>query len=151
MILNRIIRVPRGNGFRKEAGTVLKTHSKIPYSDGVRRIYLYVGGKLQKDAGDDDKKLQDLLWYIGKSTSENVVDEKIEMLDNIVRKTKADRNVGVRYMKSWEWEREIREEGREEAREQTEAERKRADEAETRAKLAEAELAKYKAKFGDIA
>ncbi len=68
-------------------------------------------------------------------------------LDVYVRETKADKNVGVRYMKSWEWEREIRKE----EQEKTEAERKRADEAEKRADAAEAELAKYKAKFGEIA
>ena len=50
-------------------------------------------------------------------------------------------------MKSWEWENEIRKEERkktEEERKKTEAERERAD-------RAEAELAKYKAKYGDIA
>ena len=83
-----------------EAGTFIKTHPEIPYNDGVRRIYLYVGGKLPKNATDDDRKLQDLLRYIGSSVSDNVVDEKIEKLDSIVRETKADKNVGVRYMKS---------------------------------------------------
>ncbi len=134
-----------------EAGTVIKTHPKIPYNDGVRRIYLYVGGKLPKNATEDDRKLQDLLKYIGSSISDNVVDEKIEKLDSIVRETKADKNVGVRYVKSWEWEREIREEVKQEDNIIIEAERKRADEAEARANEADAELAKYRAKFGSIA
>jgi len=145
-----------------EAGTTLKTHSEIPYNDGVRRIFLYVNGKLPENATDDDKKLQDLLKYIGSSVSDNVVDEKIEKLDSIVKETKADKNVGVRYVKSWEWERDIREEVTEAVKKEDsiiiEAERERANEAETRADKAEkdksrleAELAKYRAKFGEIA
>ena len=63
-----------------EAGTLLKTHPEIPYNDGIRRIYLYVGGKLPENAGEDDRKLQDLLKYIGKSTSDNVVDEQIQKI-----------------------------------------------------------------------
>ncbi len=121
-----------------EAGTVIKTHPKIPYNDGVRRIYLYVEGKLPGNATEDDRKLQDLLRYIGSSVPENVIDEKIERLDSIVRETKADENVGVRYVKSWEWEREIREEVKKEDSIIIEAERKRADEAEAKADEAEA-------------
>ena len=146
-----------------EAGTTLKTHPEIPYNDGMRRIYLYVNGKLPEDATEDDRKLQNLLKYIGSSISDNVVDEKIEKLDSIVRETKADKNVGVRYVKSWEWEREIREEVTEEVTEAVtkavkkedsviiEAERERADKAEKDKSRLEAELAKYKAKFGEIA
>ena len=74
-------------------------------------------------------------------------------------------------MKSWEWEREIREEVTEEVTEAVtkavteavtkavkkedsviiEAERERADKAEKDNSRLEAELAKYKAKFGEIA
>ena len=65
-------------------------------------------------------------------------------------------------MKSWEIEKELKEEGRKEGikeeRKNTEAERKRADNAEKeRAKAVEdrvrleAELAKYKLRFGEIA
>ena len=66
-------------------------------------------------------------------------------------------------MKSWEWEREIREEVTEEVTEAVtkavkkedsviiEAERERADKAEKDKSRLEAELAKYKAKFGEIA
>ena len=48
------------------------------------------------------------------------------------------------------YEEGLREEGREEERVNTEKERQRADEERQRADAAEAELAKYKAKYGDI-
>ena len=151
-----------------EAGTMLKTHPDIPYDDGIRRIYLYTEGKLKKDADDNDKKLKNLLQYIRRSTEENVTDETTRRLDELVKATKHKKDIGVKYMKSWELESELREEGREEGREEeranTEAERRRADvaesradaaesradEAESRADAAEAELEKYKAKFGII-
>ena len=144
-----------------EAGTMLKTHPDIPYDDGIRRIYLYTEGKLKKDADDNDKKLKNLLQYIRRSTEENVTDETTRRLDELVKATKHKKDIGVKYMKSWELESELREEGREEGREEeranTEAERRRADaaesragEAESRADAAEAELERYKAKFGII-
>ncbi|MEE5990109.1 MAG: hypothetical protein V3G41_05475, partial [Lachnospiraceae bacterium] len=99
--------------------------------------------------------------YIRRSTDENVIDETTRRLDELVKATKHKKDIGVKYMKSWELESELREEGREEGREEeranTEAERRRADaaesragEAESRADAAEAELEKYKAKFGII-
>ena len=144
-----------------EAGTMLKTHPDIPYDDGIRRIYLYTEGKLKKDADDNDKKLKNLLQYIRRSTEENVTDETTRRLDELVKATKHKKDIGVKYMKSWELESELREEGREEGREEeranTEAERRRADAAESRADAAEAqvdemkaELERYKAKFGII-
>ena len=149
-----------------EAETVLKTHPEIPYNDGIRRLFLYVDGDLSEDAGEDEKKLKALLKYIGSSIDENVTDEATRELDEIVKRVKAKSEVGVRYMKSWEIEKELKEEGRKEGikegikeeRKNTEAERKRADNAEKeRAKAVEdrvrleAELAKYKLRFGEIA
>ena len=86
-----------------------------------------------------DRKLKNLLRYIGKSTKANITDDLTDKLNDIVHKAKAKKGVGVRYMKSWEREKELREEGREEGRKEgrkegreeerknTEAERKRAD------------------------
>ncbi|SCY20212.1 conserved hypothetical protein (putative transposase or invertase) [Lachnospiraceae bacterium XPB1003] len=134
-----------------EAKSMLKTHPDVPYDDGVRRIYLYTDGKLPRNADDSDIKLKNLLQYMRRSTEENVKDETTRRLDEIVKATKHKKDVGIRYMKSWELERELKEEGRKEGREEgreeeranTEAERRRAD-------AAEAELAKYKEKFGII-
>ena len=104
---------PFGAGeMRYEARSTLITHPEIEYSDGVRRIYLYTEGKLPDDADEGEQRLQKLLRYIGHSVRENAVDEDLERLDEIVRKTKKRKEVGVRYMKSWEIEQELLEEGR---------------------------------------
>ena len=132
------------NSMYYEAGSIIKTHPDIPYNDGVRRIFLYVDGELPEEAGDDDRKLKNLLRYIGKSTKDNVTDDLTDKLNDIVHRTKAKKGVGIRYMKSWEREKEIREESREEGREEerknTETERKRADRAEARVRELEAKL-----------
>ena len=142
------------NAMYYEAGSIIKTHPDLPYDDGVRRIFLYVDGDLPGDAGDDDRKLKNLLRYIGKSTKANVTDEVTGKLDDIVHKTKAKKGIGVRYMKSWEREKELREEGielgREEERKNTDAERKRADEAESRADKAEARIKELEAQLAEI-
>ena len=164
------------NAMYYEAGSVLKTHPGVPYNDGIRRIYLYVDGELPEKAGDDERRIKNLMTYIGESTETNVTDETTRRLNEIVKRTKAKKDVGVRYMKSWEWERDIREEGMEEGREEgrnegreeeranTEIERRRADAAELRAKEAEdhakeaedhareaiAELERYKEKYGEL-
>ena len=101
-----------------EAGTTVKTHPQIPYNDGVRRIFLYTNGKLPEGAGDDDKKLMNLLRYIGNSREENVTDDDTRRLNEMVKSTKADKKVGLRYLKSWELEKALREEGRKEGREE---------------------------------
>ena len=139
-----------------EVRSTIKTHPDIPYDDGVRRIYLYVDGELPEDAGEEDRKLKNLLRYIGKSTKANITDDLTDKLNDIVHRAKAKKGVGVRYMKSWEREKELREEGREEGRKEgreeerrntevvrkkAEAERKRADKAEARVRELEAQLA----------
>ena len=157
------------NAMYYEAGSVIKTHPDIPYDDGVRRIYLYVDGELPEDAGEEDRKLKNLLRYIGKSTKANITDDLTDKLNDIVHRTKAKKGVGVRYMKSWEREKELREEGREEGRKEgrkegreeerrnTEAERKkaeaareRADKAEMRADKAEARVRELEAQLANI-
>ncbi len=102
------------NAMYYEAGTIVKTHPHVPYDDGIRRIYLYVNGDLPDNAADDDRQLQVLLKYINDSTTENATDELTKRLNGIVKSTKAKRDIGIRYMKSWERERELKEEGREE-------------------------------------
>ncbi|MCR4908506.1 MAG: hypothetical protein K5985_06705 [Lachnospiraceae bacterium] len=106
-------------------------------SDGIRRIFLYVDGDLPEAAGENEKRLRNLLCYIGKSTEENVKDENTGKLNTIVRKTKEKKDIGIRYMKTWERERELIQAGRNEEHINTEIERQRADNAEQRAKSAE--------------
>ena len=64
------------------------------------------------------------------SVAANATDDNTRKLDEIVRRTKAKKDIGVKYMKSWERERELIEAGREEERQNTEKERQRADKAE---------------------
>lgn len=99
-----------------EAGTMLITHPEVSYNDGVRRIFLYVDGKLPREFTEDDRKIQKLLKYIARSTDDNITDESTGELDKIVRNTKSKKEVGIKYMKSWEREKELIEEGREEGR-----------------------------------
>lgn len=99
------------NDMYYEAGSILKTHPHKPYNDGVRRIFLYIDGELADDADEESVKLKNLLKYIGNSTDRNVIDETTRKLDDIVRSTKTKKDIGIRYMKSWERERELREDG----------------------------------------
>ena len=127
-----------------EVGSIIKTHPEVSYNDGIQRVFLYVDGKLPENAGEDERKLRDLLKYISRSVEENVKDKELRKLDDIVKSIKIKPEVGIRYMKSWEWEKEIREEGREEERKNTVAERRRADKAEARVKELEGMLAGFK-------
>ena len=101
-----------------EAGTVLKTHPEVPYDDGIRRIYLYTEGELPENADDYDRDLQKLLKYMAKSTEENVTDDTTKRLDEIVKTAKKKKEIGVRYMKSWEREQELLAEGKAEGKEE---------------------------------
>ena len=104
------------NSMYYEAGTVIKTHPHLPYNDGVRRIYLYANGELSKEDNKDEHALKNLLRYINESTQANVTDDNTRKLDDIVSRTKTRKDIGIRYMKSWERERELKKEGREEGR-----------------------------------
>ncbi|MCR5590812.1 MAG: Rpn family recombination-promoting nuclease/putative transposase [Lachnospiraceae bacterium] len=105
-----------------EAGSELKTHPGIEYDDGIRRIFLYVGGKLSEQADGAERQLKNLLVYINDSTAENATDDNTRKLDAIVRSTKARKGIGIKYMKSWERERFLKEIGREEGRAEGRAE-----------------------------
>ena len=140
------------NSMYYEAGTVIRTHPDVPYNDGRRRIYLFADGELSEDADEDELKLKILLRYINESTEANVVDDNTRKLDDIVRKTKTKKDIGIKYMKSWERERELKEEGhaqgfeegRAQEREKREAAEKRAEIAEKRVKELEALLSERK-------
>ncbi|MBQ7463510.1 MAG: hypothetical protein IJS86_01475 [Lachnospiraceae bacterium] len=68
------------------------------------------------DPDEFDRRLQKLLRYIGRSTEDNVTDDTTKRLDEIVRNTKKKKDIGVRYMKSWERERELIAEGKAEGK-----------------------------------
>lgn len=86
---------------------------EIVYNDGVKKLFLYVGGEL-----GGSEPLKDLLRYFLQSEKQNVVDESIEKLHTIVEKVKNNRKVGEQYM-TWQ---EMLEYEKEEAREEARAE-----------------------------
>lgn len=89
------------------------------YDDGARKIFLYTRGT----EGNPSQELRDMLKYIEKTTEENVTNQDIESVNRLVDKLKRKREVGINYMKSWEREEMVRDEGRKEGREEG-AERK---------------------------
>ena len=64
--------------------------------------------------GNPSQALRDMLKYMENSIAENVTNADIQAIHEQVDAVKQDREVGVQYMKSWEREMLIREEGREE-------------------------------------
>ena len=86
----------------------------MEYEDGIRRIYLYTKGT----EGNPSQELRDMLKYMENSIAENVTNADIQAIHEQVDAVKRDKEVGVQYMKSWEREMLIREEGKVEGREE---------------------------------
>ena len=84
---------------------------EIVYNDGVKKLFLYVGGEL-----GGNQSLKDLLRYFLKSDKTNAVDEGIEQLHTIVEQVKNNRKVGEQYMTLQEMINYEKEEARQEAR-----------------------------------
>lgn len=82
--------------------------SSISYDDGARKIFLYTRGK----EGNPSQELVDMLQYIEKTTDENVTNPEIEAVSHMVNRVKLKREVGISYMKSWEHDRMMKDEGR---------------------------------------
>ena len=149
------------NAMYYEAGTVIKTHPNLPYDDGIRRIYLYVNGDLPDGDNDGDKSIRNLLRYINESTDDNATDDATKKLNSIVKSTKEKKDIGIRYMKSWEREKQLKEEGRAEGIEEgraegraeeranTERERQRADKVESELQEARERIAELEAKLAE--
>lgn len=124
----------------------------MPYDDGGTTLYLYTRGK----RGIPSEGLKKLLLYMENTTWENAANEDLQVIQKMVETVKNDEEVSIEYMKSWEKEKMIREEGhkagREEGREEgrreemanTERERRRAEEAEEKLRLLEEELERIK-------
>ena len=81
--------------------------SELPYEDGARTIFLYTKGT----KGNPPKDLQELLHYMEYSSKENARTENLQRLHEMVTAVKRDGKVGLAYMKSFEIEERIREEG----------------------------------------
>ena len=84
----------------------------ISYEDGATTIYLYTKGKMEKDR----KELAELLYYIEDSKEDNVSNSTVAKIHKFTEQVKKDKEVGIGYMKTIEYENFIREEAREEVR-----------------------------------
>lgn len=83
----------------------------IKYEDGAVTLYLNTTGHV---GGNEELSL--LLKYMEQSTAQNAKTQELSTLHNYVEEIKHNKKVGVRYMKSWEYERMIRTRGMEEGR-----------------------------------
>ena len=138
--------------------------TEIPYEDGARTIVLYTKGS----KGDVSEELRQFLDYMEHTDHAHAVSDTLRELQKMVDIVKHDGEVSLAYMKWFEHDRmmmeEGREEGREEERKNTERERLRAENAEARAysaetrassaeiraSSAETELAKYRLLYGNL-
>ena len=71
----------------------VEEYPELVYNDGVKRLFLYVGGEL-----GGTEKLKDMLHYFSCSQKSNVTDADLEQLHSIVENTKRNQEVGKRYM-----------------------------------------------------
>lgn len=92
----------------------------LPYEDGARTIFLYTKGT----EGEPPKELKQLALYMEDSTAGNAKTAGLARLHEMVTKVKADRKVGLAYMKAAEIEKRIKAEGMAEGRAEGRAEGK---------------------------
>lgn len=79
--------------------------SRIVYNDGVKKLFLYVGGKI-----GGSENLKNLLQYFSKSNESNVVDDDIKALHEVVENVRNNQEVGEHFMTLQEYlEYEIKE------------------------------------------
>ena len=131
---------------------------EMDYDDGAETLVLYTKGK----KGTISEELRQFLNYMENTDQKNAVNEELQDIQRMVDVVKRDGEVSLRYMKSFEHDQLMYEEGKEAGREEgrlaemknTERERKiaereksRADMAQYRIKELEAELKKYKEKL----
>ena len=116
-------------------------------------IVLYTKGT----KGDVSEELCQFLDYMEHTDHAHAVSDTLRELQEMVDIVKHDGEVSLAYMKWFEHDRMMVEEGREEERKNTERERLRAENAEaraysaeTRANSAETELAKYRLLYGNL-
>ena len=101
---------------------------ELPYDDGAKTIFLYTKG----EKGDASQALKELLEYMEDTRWEKAKNDTLKKIHNMVEIVKRDKGVTLEYMKIFEREQMLREEGREEERANTERERQRAEKAEAR-------------------
>ena len=121
-------------GFDHMIYTIRNICEEVPemnYDDGARTLFLYTKGRKGKITKDH----RELMCYLEDTREENAANEDLKRIHEMVKVVKRDSEVSKEYMKIFERERMIREEGiekglekgREEERANTERERQRAE------------------------
>ena len=80
-----------------------------PYNDGAKTIFLYTKGT----EGNPRDELKELLAYMENSCEENVKNDMLKKVHQMMGHVKSNEEVSIEYMKIFEREKMIREEGRE--------------------------------------
>lgn len=81
---------------------------EMEYDDGALNLFLYTRGK----TGVISQELKELLQYLENTTWNNAVNEPLREVQSMVDKVKSDREVSISYMKSYERDWMMRNEGR---------------------------------------
>lgn len=123
---------------------------EMDYEDGAATLVLYTRGT----KGTISEELRQFLKYMENTDQDNAVNDELKDIQKMVDTVKRDGEVSLRYMKSFEHDQLMYEQGVERGIEQgrlaeiknTEKEKLRADMAQSRIKELEAELRKYKEK-----
>ena len=83
---------------------------ELPYDDGAKTMFLYTKGT----KGNPTARLRELLHYLEDTKPENVKNEDLRAIHNLVKVVKQDAEVSREYMKWYERDQMIKEEGIEE-------------------------------------
>ncbi len=106
---------------------------EMPYDDGARTLFLYTQGT----EGNPPEELRQLLHYMEHTTMKNAQNKSLRDIQHMVDEIKSNGEVSLKYMKIFEREEmlinEGFERGQEKERANTERERQRADAAEIKA------------------
>lgn len=104
-------------------GNACKEVPELPYDDGAKTIFLYTKGK----KGNVTQALKELLNYMEDTSWENAKNDTLKKIQSMVEVVKRDKGVSLEFMKVFEREQMLRDEGREEERQNTERERQKAE------------------------
>ena len=85
---------------------------EMEYNDGALNLFIYTRGK----TGVISQELKELLQYLENTTWNNAVNEPLREVQRMVDKVKYDKEVSISYMKSYERDWMMRNEGRTEGR-----------------------------------
>ena len=101
----------------------------MPYDDGAHTIFLYTKGT----EGNPPEELKQLLRYMEHTTEGNAQNDNLRNIQQMVNIVKQDKEVSLEYMKFFEREEMLIQQGRQEEQVNTERERQRAEKEKNRA------------------